>query len=99
MTLREIDVQTSAPPTLTPVGAYAGKPAIPLTRAVTLIGSRSSANVRLQSSQVSKAHALALIQDGTVIICDLASRTHVLVNGEQLQEAVLNDGDLVRIGR
>ena len=60
-----LDTRTSATrttpwPALIPVGSLAGRPAIPLARPVTLVGSRNTANLRIQSSTISKAHALIL---------------------------------------
>jgi pSer/pThr/pTyr-binding forkhead associated (FHA) protein len=85
-------------PALVPLGHHTGKPPIPLHRPVTLIGSRSNARIHLTSSSVSKAHAL-VVKDGPVTyIRDLASRTHLFINGEQVKEHDLEDGDLLKIG-
>ncbi len=85
-------------PLLKPLGAHAGKPGIPISRPVFLIGSRHNAHLHLLSRQVSKAHALILNERQTIYIRDLASRTHVYVNGEAIREAWLHDGDLIKIG-
>ncbi|HEV8290657.1 MAG TPA: FHA domain-containing protein, partial [Tepidisphaeraceae bacterium] len=91
---------TSTPwPALLPMGALAGKPPIPIARPATLVGSRQTANLRLHSSQVSKAHALILSSDSKVYIRDLNSRTKVFVNGKEVREADLREGDQVKIGR
>jgi pSer/pThr/pTyr-binding forkhead associated (FHA) protein len=85
-------------PALLPLGHHTGKPPIPLHRPVTLIGSRSNARIHLTSSTVSKAHAL-VVKDGPVTyIRDLCRRAHVYVNGEQIREQNLEDGDLIKIG-
>src|SRR2546425_6555639 len=86
-------------PALLPMGALAGKPPIPIARPATLVGSRQTAHLRLHSSQVSKAHALILSSDSKVHIRDLNSRTKVLVNGNEVREADLREGDQVKIGR
>src|SRR5688572_4591754 len=86
-------------PALIPVGQLAGKPAIPLARPVTLVGSRHTANVRISSSTVSKAHALVINSDGRLLIRDLASRMGTIVNGQPVREADLSEGDVVQIGR
>ena len=80
------------------MGHHEGKPGVPLTRPVTVIGSRSTARIHLISSTVSKAHALLVKSDGGIYIRDLASRSHVYVNGEEVREADLDDGDLIKIG-
>src|SRR5687768_18053453 len=87
------------PPTLTPTGHFAGKPTLPISRSVTLIGSRKQARLQLISSTVSQNHALIVNADSGPYIRDLASRMGVQVNGRQAPELDLNDGDEVQIGR
>ncbi|WP_428936789.1 FHA domain-containing protein [Fontivita pretiosa] len=86
-------------PALIPMGHHAGKPPIPLVRPVSVVGSRSSARIHLISSSVSKAHALLVRSDARTYIRDLASRTGVIVNGQQVREAILSDGDEIQIGK
>lgn len=83
---------------LLPSGRHAGKPAVPLRSEVTLIGTRSSAHVQLLSSQVSKIHAVIVNDGGRFYIHDTKSRTHVFVNGKQVVDSDLADGDLIAIG-
>src|SRR5687768_1029328 len=78
-------------PALLPQGSHAGKSAMPLGRPVVLVGSGSRAHLHLVSSSVSKAHALIVNADEGSYIRDLASRTHVLVNGKGVKETGLND--------
>src|SRR5687768_9041000 len=85
-------------PALVPLGHHTGKPPIPLHRPVTVIGSRSNARIHLTSSSVSKAHALVVKNGPNVYIRDLASRTHVYVNGDKIREHILENGDLIKIG-
>src|SRR5687767_11925097 len=86
-------------PTLVPAGSHAGKPALPLGRPVTLIGSRHRAHLHLLSRSVSKAHALIInCGAGGIYIRDLASRTHVIVNGNAVKEQELKHGDTIQIG-
>src|SRR5437763_66821 len=87
------------PPTLTPVGQFAGKPTLPNSRSVTLIGSRKQARLQLISSTVSQNHALIVNADSGPYIRDLASREHTFVNGIQVREGPLTDGDEIQIGR
>src|SRR3954470_23984681 len=87
------------PPTLTPTGHFAGKPTLPISRSVTLIGSRKQARLQLISSTVSQNHALIVNADSGPYIRDLASRMGITVNGQQARELSLNDGDEVQIGR
>ncbi len=89
----------SSGPALIPMGEYAHYGAIPLKRPVMLIGSRSNAHIHLTSRSVSKAHALLVQTRSGTYIRDLLSREHLYVNGDQVREVVLNDGDLVKIGK
>src|SRR3954470_19326664 len=87
------------PPTLTPTGHFAGKPTLPISRTVTLVGSRKQARLQLISSSVSQNHALIVNADAGPYIRDLSSRTGVFVNGQQIKESPLIDGDEIQIGR
>src|SRR5580765_5793868 len=87
------------PPTLTPTGHFAGKPTLPISRSVTLIGSRKQARLQLISSTVSQNHALIVNADSGPYIRDLASREHTFVNQIQVREGPLADGDEIQIGR
>src|SRR4051812_46534284 len=87
------------PPTLTPTGHFAGKPTLPISRSVTLIGARKQARLQLISSTVSQNHALIVNADSGAYIRDLASRMGVQVNGQTAPELPLNDGDEIQIGR
>jgi pSer/pThr/pTyr-binding forkhead associated (FHA) protein len=86
-------------PTLTPLGHYAGRPNIPISRTVTLVGSRHDARLHLHSSTVSKAHCLIVNTASGAYVRDLASRTKVIVNGKPERETDLHDGDKLQIGK
>lgn len=86
-------------PALVPAADLAGRPPLPLARPITLVGSRHTANIRISSSTISKAHALILNSEGSLYIRDLASRTGVIVNGTPVRECALRDGDEIRLGR
>lgn len=69
-----------------------------LRRAVTVIGSRSTAHIMLRHDAVSKTHA-AVICDGTdPVICDLASRNGTFLRGQRIRSERLREGDGLRIG-
>ena len=91
-------ISSSATPTFVPQGKHAGKPALPIGRAFTMIGSRSKAHLHLLSSSVSKADAIIVNDAGNLYIRDTASREHVIVNGQPLRETNLLHGDQVKIG-
>ena len=83
----------SGVPVLVPVGGHTGKPPIVLNRPVFIIGSHNRARIHLNSTSVSRHHALLAQTRHQTYIRDLASRTHVFVNGVQVREHVLADGD------
>jgi len=83
---------------LVPQGQHLGKPALPLTRAFTLIGSRHRAHLNLLSKSVSKSHAALISTNSGFYIRDLASRERVIINGKAQKEADLKDGDQIKIG-
>ena len=85
-------------PALVPQGRHAGKPNLPLSRPCMIVGAASKSHFNLISPTVSKVHCALVKTDVGVYIRDLASRTHVLINGKQAHEAVLADGDYVAIG-
>ncbi len=85
---------------LVPLGSHASAPPIPITRPATLVGSRKDiVRLHLESSTVSKAHCVIVLNDWGCYVHDLGSRTHTWVNGQQVTDADLNDGDLLQIGR
>ena len=91
-------VDPAALPALVPQGQHAGKQSMPISRPLTVIGSRHRAHLHLLSRSVSKSHAVVGMDDSGVFIRDLSSRTHVYVNGKEIRESDLRDGDLVKIG-
>src|SRR3954465_12134055 len=83
---------------LVPSGAHQGKPALPLTRTFTLLGSRSRAHLHLVSSTVSKSHTAVIVTRSGLYVRDLASRMHTVVNGQSQKEADLKHGDKLTVG-
>ena len=86
-------------PTLTPLGHYAGRPDIALSRQITVVGSKAGSRLHLASSTVSQSHAVIVNTAEGAYIRDLASRTHTFVNNKERREHDLNDGDLLTIGK
>lgn len=85
---------------LIPLGSHAGSPPISIKRPATLIGSRKDiARIHLESSTVSNAHAVLVLNETGCYIHDLGSRTGVWVNGQKVVDADLKDGDALQIGR
>jgi len=65
---------------------------------LTRIGRRTSADIVLDDSTVSRRHAMVLERDGDAIIADDRSRNGVYVNGRRVSQAPLHNGDEVQIG-
>jgi pSer/pThr/pTyr-binding forkhead associated (FHA) protein len=76
----------------------AGGLTIELTEPDMLVGRHSEADVRLPLPDVSRRHCRFLFREGIWQITDLQSLNGVYVNGEQVQEAALQDGDTLGIG-
>lgn len=69
-----------------------------LRSAVSVIGSKPSAHVRMRGDAVSRTHA-AIICDGTEpILCDLVSSNGTFHRGQRIRWAILHDNDTVQIG-
>jgi chromosome segregation ATPase len=64
----------------------------------TRIGRAPGCELQIDSSSVSRHHALVIMGPRDVIIEDLQSTNGVLVNGRKISRQLLNDGDLVTIG-
>ena len=64
----------------------------------TRIGRAPGCELHIDSSSVSRHHALVLVGPREVVIEDLNSTNGVLVNGRKVSRQLLNDGDLVTIG-
>lgn len=64
----------------------------------TRVGRAASCELQIESSSVSRQHALILMGRREIIIEDLNSTNGVMVNGRKISRQLLNDGDLVMIG-
>jgi pSer/pThr/pTyr-binding forkhead associated (FHA) protein len=71
---------------------------LPVTRRVTLVGRRESADISLTEDSASSAHALLYVFEGRHMLRDLNSRTGTLVNGVKIHEHALESGDLFTVG-
>jgi pSer/pThr/pTyr-binding forkhead associated (FHA) protein len=85
-------------PVLKIAGDAALRSPVALNKAVCVIGRRLGVHLPLNSTKVSKVHALIVRQRGGVYIRDLASRNHLYVNDMPVTETELTDGDAVRVG-
>ncbi len=77
-------------------GSSASK-SFPLVDGMT-IGRGSTCQVRLSDSTVSRQHARLRLSGGHWYIQDIGSKTGILVNGNRVQAAGLNNGDRIRLG-
>lgn len=64
----------------------------------TRIGRAPGCELQIDSSSVSRHHALLLVSPREVVIEDLNSTNGVLVNGRKISRQLLNDGDVLTIG-
>ena len=62
------------------------------------LGRSTTADVMLEHLSVSRRHAIVTRRGEDTVILDDRSLNGILVNGERVREAVLRDGDEVRIG-
>jgi len=71
---------------------------VELTRPSMLLGRHSTADLRLPLPDVSRRHCRFIYQDGVWQVLDLRSMNGVYVNGKRVQQASLQDQDIVAIG-
>ena len=76
----------------------AGVVVLPLTAEVTYIGRSPAADIVIDDTSVSRRHALLARRGERTLILDNRSLNGVLVNGERVSEAGLNDGDTITVG-
>jgi pSer/pThr/pTyr-binding forkhead associated (FHA) protein len=72
---------------------------IRLASPVTHIGRSPAADIELEDLTVSRRHAVVAIRGEHAVILDDRSANGVWVNDRRVDEAVLRDGDTVRLGR
>lgn len=82
---------------LTPIDKGGG-PSVPLQRPVLLVGRHPECDWRLNLPKISRRHCCFALAYDRVILRDLGSRNGVRVNGREIEEAQLRQGDEVAIG-
>ena len=70
----------------------------PITGELTFIGRLDTNNIVLQNDTVSSKHCVIKVVNGQLVIVDLSSTNGTRVNGKQVDEAVLSNGDIVDLG-
>ena len=63
-----------------------------------IIGNGPTANVALEDESVSSIHAIIKLTLESATIIDLGSETGTFINGKQVRESALADGDALRVG-
>jgi FHA domain len=71
---------------------------IPITQERLKLGRRPFNNILLEDGSVSGEHALLQTSQGRSVIHDLSSRNGIAVNGEMIEQRLLEAGDLIQIG-
>ena len=69
-----------------------------LTSPVTVVGRGADADLRLEDTGVSRAHAELRLDGSTVRVVDLQSTNGTLLNGRRVRIATLRDGDRLDLG-
>ena len=65
----------------------------------TTIGRTPDNDLQIDASFISRHHAVLLINGSQTIIEDLNSTNGVHVNGHRISREILNDGDLLMVGK
>src|SRR6202034_427649 len=72
-----------------------GQPVTHVLARRTRIGRAAGCELQIDSSSVSRHHALVLVGPRETIIEDLNSTNGVLINGRKVSRQLLNDGDAI----
>ncbi len=76
-----------------------GRRVVTVDRPLFVIGRRTTADLQLNSTDVSREHAEILHDGGRYRLRDRGSRFGTFVNGDQVSEHTLTSGDTIRLGR
>jgi hypothetical protein len=102
-----VDHRTRAdaiPPDDAPAGRYLelegpeGPRLISLDEPMVYVGRSFTAGLRLDDHSVSRRHAILVRRGGRTRVLDDRSLNGTFVNGQRVEEAVLEDGDVVVLG-
>src|SRR5690348_6395046 len=85
-------------PVLRPVGDRTHGQSISINRQICVIGARSRVHLPLESTMISRTHAIVINDRQETYVRDLASTNRIYLNGCAVREARLNKADLLRIG-
>lgn len=76
-----------------------GTVVVPIAEGTTKVGRGFSTDIRLEDPTVSRRHAIFVREGETTEILDDRSANGVHVNGERVQRATLQNGDVIVLGR
>jgi pSer/pThr/pTyr-binding forkhead associated (FHA) protein len=76
----------------------AGVGALHLVNRPLTLGRGTSADVMIADEAVSREHAAVRVDGATVVVEDLESSNGTIVNGNQVAQARLEDGDVIQLG-
>lgn len=79
------------------IGRNAGKE-VPIEREAFFIGRGVNNNLILEDRRVSRKHAVLNYMDGHFILSDLKSTKGVIVNGQKVNEIILQNRDRIKMG-
>jgi predicted component of type VI protein secretion system len=79
-------------------GMERGKSYVRLALPIT-IGRESDSDIQLNDDRISRAHAKLQDHSGRVILTDLGSTNGTRVNGHPIQMRVMQNGDIILVGR
>lgn len=69
-----------------------------LPRAITVIGRREDCDLRIPLADVSRKHCRLIIEEDTLKVEDLGSSNGTYVNGQRIQEQIVQAGDTITVG-
>jgi len=94
---RDEEVCTGFPNLVFVTGANSGRkvPLLPMTMS---IGREHDNNIELKDPEVARYHARILFERGRFVLEDLESSNGTWLNGEQIKQEMLKNGDRVKIG-
>ncbi len=76
-----------------------GRRIVEIDKPVFTIGRRTETDLRLPGADISRVHAEITLEKGVCTLRDKQSRFGTFVNGEKIEERVLNAGDEIRFGQ
>ncbi len=71
---------------------------VPVTKETFFIGRSRNNNLIMEDRSVSRKHAVLNFLEGQFVLSDLNSFKGIMVNGKKVNEAIIKNGDRIRIG-